>query len=120
MTKKITKEMQFNAIKEILEAQEQYALAEFIQNEIELVRKKNSRKSTGKPSKNAVENERLGQIVLEAMAPDEAYTVSELQNKVPELKELSNQRATSVIGALKDAGKVKREVIKGKAYFSVI
>ena len=59
MTKKVTKEMQFNAIKEILEAQEQYALAEFIQNEIELVRKKNSRKPSGKPTKAQLANAEL-------------------------------------------------------------
>ena len=117
---KVTKEMQFKAIKAILEEKGETELVAFVDHEIELVRKKNSRRSLNKPSKNAVENERLGQIVLEAMASDEAYTVSELQAKVPELKDLSNQRATSVIGALKDAGKVKREVVKGKAYFSVI
>ena len=123
MTKKVTKEMQFNAVKEILEAQEQFALAEFIQNEIELVRKKNSRKPSGKPTKAQTENATLAEAVLSALAerPNrEAMTVTEIQKIAPELSELSNQRATAIVRSLVRSGRLERTEVKGKALFTLV
>ena len=89
----------------------------FIKNEIDLLTRKNSRKST-KPTKNQIENEKYASMILEKMADNDAYTVSEIQALVPELATLSNQKVTGVLGIMKDNGLVKREVVKGRAYFS--
>ena len=89
----------------------------FIENEIELLTRKNSRRST-KPTKGQIENEKYASMILEKMADNDAYTVSEIQALVPELATLSNQKVTGVLGIMKDNDLVKREVVKGRAYFS--
>lgn len=119
MTKKVTKEMQFNAIKEILEAQEQFALAEFIQNEIELVRKKNSRKPSDKPTKAQMENIRLMDAIANALEPEKAFTVSDILRTVPELNGMSNQKVSALARAMVTDGRLIRSEVKGKAFFTL-
>ena len=91
----------------------------FIDNRMEQTKRKNSSRSN-KPTKAQVENAQLAEIVKNAMATNDAYTVSEIQALVPEVRTLSNQRVTSVLGFMKDAGIVRREVVKGRAYFSLV
>ena len=117
MTNKITVKDYFMELRALAERADRSDLVAFIDTRIKQVEAKNSKRSN-KPSKNALENERYGTLIMGAIAFDEAYTISELQALVPELRELSNQRVTGIVGALKDSGRMKREVIKGKAYFS--
>ena len=117
---KVTKEMQFKAIKAILEEKGETKLVAFIEHEIELVRKKNSRKSTGKPSKNAVENADLGFKAINVMETGTKYTVTQIQSLLPELSSLSNQRVSAIMKALTKTGLVQRTEEKGKAYFTKV
>jgi len=115
---KITVKDYFMELRTLAERADRADLVAFVDSRIKQVEAKNSKRST-KPAKNAAENAELGALILSRIAQDEAYTISELQALIPELKDFSNQRVTSIVGALKDSGKLNRNVIKGKAYFSV-
>lgn len=81
-----------------------------------------SRKSSGerKPSAKQVENSKLSTIVLDWMKEQtEPKTVTDMMKEIPELEGMSNQKASSLVKPLKDAGLLKKEVIKGRSYFSV-
>jgi thiamine pyrophosphokinase len=115
MANKITKVEMFSQIlAHLTDPQE----IEFIQNEIELTKRKNAKRSTA-PTKAQKENASYGEQVLACMAEGERYTVTEIQAKVASMKELSNQRATAIMRALVKAGSVVRVEEKGKAYFTL-
>ena len=54
------------------------------------------------------------------MESGKAYTISELMKAIPELADLTNQRVSALVRQLKDEGKVSREEIKRKAYFTKV
>ena len=71
-----------------------------------------------KPTATQLENERLKEKIVEYLVDTgNGLTVSELMKEVEELKELSNQRVTSLVTSLCSKGKVDRIVEKRKAYF---
>lgn len=112
MTNKKTKKMYFNELKAIVK--DNAELVAFLDNEIALVEKKNSAKKA--PTKNQVENANIKENILNAMATDKAYTVSEIIELVD--LEISNQRASALLTQLVNDNKVIRSVEKRKAYFT--
>ena len=46
-------------------------------------------------------------------------TITDIQNASDALKALSNQRVTALVKLLKDEGKVTKEVVKKKSYFTL-
>ena len=54
------------------------------------------------------------------MEVGKAYTISELMKSIPALADLTNQRVSALVRQLKDEGKVTREEIKRKAYFTKV
>ena len=42
-----------------------------------------------------------------------------MMKAIPELEGMSNQKASSLVKPLKDAGLLKKEIIKGRSFFSV-
>jgi hypothetical protein len=81
-----------------------------------------SKKSSGerKPSAKQTENAKLSTIVLEWMKEQtEPKTVTDMMKAIPELEGMSNQKASSLVKPLKDAGLLKKEIIKGRSFFSV-
>lgn len=79
--------------------------------------KKNS--AERKPTATQTENIGLKNVILESMEVGKSYTVTELMKSVAELDGLSNQRVSALVRQLLLDGKVTREEIKRKAYFSL-
>lgn len=116
---KVTKMDNFKEIYKILTEGNHTELAKVMEHEMELLTKKNSKRSD-KPTKAQAENAVLAEDVLKHMEAGTAYTVSEIQKMVPALAELSNQRATAVVRSLVRIGRLQRTEEKGKAYFTLV
>lgn len=111
MTNKMTKKDYFKmAIAETSNAE----LIAFFNHEIELLERKNSSGSKA-PSKTQVANENLKSEILNLMATDTRYTVSEL-DKLMGIG--SPNKTNALVKQLKDSGLVIRTVEKGRAYFT--
>ena len=120
MTKKMTKKEMFAQI------MANYALTDeekaFIQHEIELLEKKNTRRDgskamTATQKANEILKARIVEILSKAEKP---MSVSEIAKSDSELAELSGQKVSAIITLLKNDGIVKRVEIKRKAYFKLI
>lgn len=92
---------------------------EFILHELELLTKKNERKST-KPTAKQMANAELIERIYEQMEDGKSYTVSEVQALIPELADASGQKVSALIKKMRDNVLVSRELVKGKAYFTKI
>lgn len=90
-------------------------LIAFFNHEIELLERKNSSSGSKAPSKNQVANESLKSEILDLMANDTRYTVSEL-DKLMGIG--SPNKTNALVKQLKDSGLVIRTVEKGRAYFT--
>ena len=98
---------------------------EFVMHEIELLEKRNSKGGDKKPTAKQTENEGLKTAILEFFTEHigEKFTVGEIWKKVPVLAEnpeMTNQRVSALVKALKDENYLGREEIKRKAYFYLI
>lgn len=119
MTKKMTKKEMFAQI------MANYALTDeekaFIEHEIELLEKKNTRKD-GSKAMTATQkaNEGLKAKIVEILSnADEAMSVSEIAKSDSELAELSGQKVSAIITLLKNDGIVERVEVKRKAFFKL-
>lgn len=90
---------------------------ELIDHEIELLTKKNT---PGKPTKVQQENAKLTESVYEGMEQDKPYTVTEIIKSVPAVAGMNISKVRPLLTPLMEAGKVKREEVKGKAIFTKI
>ena len=80
------------------------------------VNKKSS--ANRKPTATQLENEGLREKIVEYLKnTGKRLTVSEMMKEIEGLKELSNQRVTSLATSLYKEGKIDRTVEKRKAYF---
>lgn len=120
---KMTKKEYFAKIRKIIidildATSERDDLLEFIDHEVELLNKKSSGKR--KPTEKQIQNEEFKQDILTALADtDEPITIKALTEKCGFPDEMSNQRITHLLTALRKDGKVKREYIKRVAHFSL-
>ena len=121
MSKKMTIADKFNALLE------KYPFTEderaFIKDRID----KATRKTDGekKPTAKQVQNAAVADEVYAYMAqtPDKAFTVSELLKVCPAFTAIdgcSASYANAIVKKLKDAGRVVRTEIKGRAYFKAV
>lgn len=119
MTKKEMFATAINAINgEVLEAEVLDTVVAGLKHEIDMLNKRSSKER--KPTKTQVENEGFKADIIAFLAEqDTAFTISELQGNIPSIAELKNQRVTHLLTALIEDGRVKREVIKRKAFFSI-
>lgn len=94
----------------------------FCEHEIELLDKKNASASS-KPTATQTANEAIKAEILAFMGDNEKRTVTEIMKGVPSLNGASNQKATALVRQLADENDpdapMKREVVKGKALFSL-
>ena len=117
---KVTKRERFAQLMAIVEASNvanATELKEFIEHEVELLNKKNSR--SGKPTKTQIENEAIkAQIVSIFKRVGKPMTVTQLLSE-SELAGLSNQKISALLTQLRESGKVMRTVEKKVAYYSM-
>ena len=64
-------------------------------------------------------NEHYKELILMYMDFSNKYTITDIMRLDPELSALSNQTVSALVRQLKDEGKLKREEIQRKAYFSL-
>lgn len=82
-------------------------------------KEKSIKKSNGKPSKTAEENESLAINVMNVLAEIGSGTVSEIQAVDTVLAPLPNQKVSAVLKMLKERGEVDKTTVKGKSVFSL-
>lgn len=87
----------------------------FIDHELELLDRKNASGGAKVPTATQKANEGLKSEILDIMASDTRYTVSELDKM---LGIGSPNKTNALVKQLKDAGLVIRTVEKGRAYFT--
>lgn len=114
--KKLTKREKFEMIANIAEVKANPVLVEFVEHELELLAKKNS--ADKKPTAQQVANDAIKTAILNGMADNHLYTVTEIQKEVAECAELSNQRVSALLRQMVVDGQVVRTEDKRKAYFS--
>ena len=112
----MTKKEMFAEIRNLVADNEE--MVAFIDREIELLNRKSN--SPRKPSKVQIENEAFKEDILSALAEaDRPLPIKELVEICPSLAELSNQRITHLLTALRKDGKVAREYVKKVAHFFI-
>ena len=97
---------------------------DFINHEIELLEKRNSKGGDKKPTAKQLENADLKTVILDFLTnnPNEKFTITDMWKKIPVLAnntEMSNQRISAIVNQLKNENLVVRDEIKRKAYFSI-
>jgi hypothetical protein len=116
--KKLTKRDHYNTLLKIEDVKKDEDLVKFINHEIELLEKKNSAEK--KPTAQQSENNGIKDAIVNGMAPQRNYTITDIIKEVPECSELTNQRVSALIRQLITDGKVERFEEKRKAYFRVV
>ena len=114
-TKKMTKREMFN---QILAHTTDNAEREFILHEIELLDKKNESKGMTETQK---ANEATKKAILDRLAEEEGckMTISAMIKNVPACEGMSTSKVSALVRQLKNDLLVKREEVKGVAYFSL-
>ncbi len=113
---KITKREMFEQIRTHLTDEAEIA---FIDHELELLAKKNERRSD-KPTAKQVANATLIEEIYEAMETGKSYRIAEIQALIPALADVSGQKVSALVKKMRDNVLVSREVVKGAAYFTKI
>ena len=117
---KVTKRERFSQLMEIVKASKVENSAElvaFIEHEVELLTKKNSR--SGKPTKTQVENETIkAQIISVLERIGKPMTVTQLLAE-SEFAGLSNQKISALLTQLRKSGEVVRTIEKKVAFYSL-
>lgn len=117
--KKMTNAMALEIAIEVMKETDAEKYTEVIEKLDKMLVQVNKKSSANrKPTATQLENESLKEKIVEYLVnTGSGFTVSELMKEVEGLKELSNQRVTSLVTALCGEGKVDRIVEKRKAYF---
>ena len=120
---KVTKRERFAQLMEIVKASEvenSSELVAFIEHEVELLNKKNSR--SDKPTKTQLENEALKtQIMSVLKSIGRPITVTQLlkETELADNPNLSNQKVSALLTQLRKADAVVRTVEKKVAFYSL-
>jgi hypothetical protein len=86
---------------------------------------KASRKSNGerKPTAKQEQNAKVAEAVYAEMEPNRAYTVSEMMKVLTAFNSIDGVSASycnAIVKKLKDANRVTRSEVKGRAYFTKV
>lgn len=117
-TKKMTKRDYFNRLLTLDAVTADSELVAFINNELDLLARKNS--ADKKPTAVQQANEELKEAILNAMKPDEKYTVSDFIKTVPECSDKSNQKISAMVSQLIAENKVQKITEKRVSYFALV
>lgn len=123
-SKRITNSMRIKDIQNLLKGEipvhgttVEDAIA-FLDERLELLAKKNSGEK--KPTATQIANkEHQEKIVAFLTVQSEGVTCTTIQKGVPELAEFSNQKVASLVRALVDDGRIRKEIVKGRALFFI-
>ena len=117
---KLTKAQKFELIKAIPEVASNDMLVEFIEKEIESLKKKNS--ANGKPTAQQVENVAIKSAILEAMQENPAmmYTITDIIKNVDKCADLTNQRVSALVNQMVADNLVEKVIDKRKSYFKYL
>ena len=117
--KRVTKKEYFGEVVKMAESLGRTDIVEFAQHEIELLDKKASSKVTTKTQK---ENEGIKEIIKNFLneTPNEMFTITQLQEKVEDLKDYSNQKISALVSQLYKANEIDKIVDKKKSYFKAL
>lgn len=115
MANKITKREIINTMlaDENIKGNEMYVT--YLEHELELLNKKAEKR--GKSDEELAEIARLKSLITDTLATISKGTVSEIQKANSELGDLSNQKVTSLLKALKEEGVVIRATEGRKTIF---
>lgn len=112
----MTKKEMFSAIRALVV--DNAEMTAFIDHEIELLERKSS--TLKKPTKVQLENEAYkGEIVAYLIKADTPKSIKELQEEIPSIGELTNQRITHMLTDLVKAGKLTKDYVKKTPYYFV-
>ena len=118
--KKMTKREKFEMLKAIPAVADNSLLVEFIDHELELLAKKNA-SATGerKLTETQKANETIKDGILEGMADNRLYTITELIKEVPACAGLTNQKVSAIVRQMYDSATptIEKVVDKRKSYF---
>lgn len=117
ITKTPTKRENFTALLNLEEVKANPVLVKFINHELELLDKKNV--SDKKPTATQIANEALMTTILDYMEVNVGYTVTDIIKGVDECSELSNQKVSALMRALKDKGAVTKTEGKKTLFYKV-
>lgn len=117
MEKKMVKREVINLMLADANISQNEVYVSFLSHELELLDKRNSNK---KATKTQVENEGTKEVILEVLAKIGKSTVSNLQKSDERLAGLSNQKITSLLRQLKDAGLVDKVSEKKSTLYFVV
>ena len=111
----MTKKETFATIKGILNEMGNTDFDEFINHEVDLLSRKRS--ASSKPTKRQVENEALKGRIAEILG-DEGMTVTNILDEL-NVDGLTNQRVSALMRQMVADGKAIKEMVKGKAMFTI-
>lgn len=117
-TKKITKRDRYNELLAIEAVKNNPDLVAFINNELNLLAKKNS--ADKKPTATQLANEEIKNAILTYMKPSEKYTVTDFTKSVPECADKSNQKISAMMVQLISENKVQKIIEKRVSYFALV
>lgn len=119
-TEKRTKKELFTLLLAVEGVKGNKEFEDFIKNEIGLLEDKQA-KAKAKRAKSSENREKLKTKIFEVLLanPTKAMRIAEIQKKDNTLAELSNQKMSSLLTEMANAGLVVRSVEKKLVYFSV-
>lgn len=117
--KRVTKREYFGEVVKMAESLGRTDIVEFAQHEIELLDKKASSKVTTKTQK---ENEGIKEVIKNFLnsTPNEMFTITQLQEKIADLADYSNQKVSALVNQLYKANEIDKVVDKKKSYFKAL
>lgn len=116
---KLTKKDYYNMLLNLDAVKESEELTSFIEHELELLESKSANR---KPTKTQTENDQLRKNILDAMEENRMYTISQIIECTPSLKNhetMTPQRVSALVTQLKNDNLIIRTEIKRKAYFQL-
>ena len=116
-TKRMTKRDYFSMLKELDEVKSNENLVAFIDNELDLLSRKNSKSTM---SKTQVENEKIKDVIYNTLVETGTpVTITELQKANEDLAVYSNQKISALLKQLVDSKVVNKIVEKRVTRFYV-
>lgn len=118
-SKKPTKRDHFNALLQIPEVAANPALVDFINNELDLLARKNN-SDNKKLTEKDIANQGLKTAILEfATASGEQHTVTDFIKNVPACAGFSQQKISAMVRQMVEDGNLEKVIVKRVSYFRV-